>query len=295
MAQWREMMKTVDKKAGKISHGEYTDGKAGQMADNVGSPRHYSASSRDGTKRTGERTNKRRHRGAARDQDDTSSSLPPAKKARTRNPPRQDAAFEPPPPTLDIADPHLFSPSDHTEFERHISPNLMESVVATYEVTTMNIISSSKIQSKVTTIVEKLGSFSFVAATKPNIVLMRAKGAVASKLITVVEITKREIAKAGGKWYQYNVLGQILAPQEKSAAIKGTGFTLGPKHDGDTDTMEVDDREGSRSNGEEESTFETMKTPLERAIEGKPKIQAIPVILIFLTRVRSDTLKGAYG
>lgn len=290
------MTKTIDKKTGKFSHGEYTDWKAAQMADNMGPPRQYSASNRDGTKRTTERTKKRRQRGAARDQDDSSSSLPLAKKARTGNPSSQDAAFEQPPPALDITDTHLFSPSDHAEFERHISPDLMKSLVATYEVTTMNIISSSKIQSKVTTIIEKLGSFSFVAATKPNIILLHAKSAVASKLITVVEITKREIAKAGGKWYQYNVLGQILAPQEKmSAAMKGTGFTLGPKPDGDTDAMEVDDKGGSQSIDEEESTFETMKTPLERAIEGKPKVQAIPVILIFLSRVRSDALKGAYG
>jgi hypothetical protein len=115
-------------------------------------------------------------------------------------------------------------------------------------------------------------------------------------LITIVEITKREIAKAGGKWYQYNILGQILAPQEKkSGAVKGTGFTLGPKLNADTDAMEIDDKEDSQTIDEEEPGFETMKTPLERAIEGKPKIQAIPVILIFLSRVRNDALKGMYG
>jgi hypothetical protein len=296
MAQWREMTKIIDKKNSKLSHGEYTDGKAAQMADNMGPPCQYSVSSRDGTKKTTERTKKRRRGGSARDQDDSSLPLPLAKKSRTGNPSSQDAAFEHPPPTPDIIDTHLFSGTDHAEYERHISPSLMKCLVATYEVTSMNIISSSKIQSKVTTIIEKLGSFSFVAATKPNIVLLHAKGAVASKLITVVEITKREIAKAGGKWYQYNVLGQILAPQEeKSAIMKGPGFTLGPKPDADTDSMEVDTKEDSQTIDEEETTFETMKTPLERAIEGKPKVQAIPVILIFLSRVRNDALKGAYG
>lgn len=290
------MTTIVDKKAGKPFHGEYTDGKAAQMADNMGPPRQYSPSNRDGPKRTTERTKKCRQRGAGRGQDDSSSSLPPVKKARTGNPSSQDRAFRPPSPMLDITDTHLFSPGNHAEVERHISPSLMRSLVATYEVTSMNIISSSKIQSKVTTIIEKLGSFSFVAATKPNIVVLHAKGAVSSKLITIVEITKREVAKAGGKWYQYNVLGQMLAPQEKkSATMKGTGFTLGPKPDVDVDAMEVDDKEDSHTIDEEESAFETMKTPLERAIEGKPKIRAIPVILICLTRVRNDALKGAYG
>jgi len=288
------MTKIIDKKNGKLSHGEHTDGKAALMADNMGPPCQDSASSRDGTKRTTERTKKRRRKGSARD--NSSLPLPLAKKSRTGNPSCQDAAFEHPPPTPDIIDTVMFSESDHAEYERHISPSLMKCLVATYEVTSMNIISSSKIQSKVTTIIEKLGSFSPAATTKPNIVLLHAKGAMASKLITVVEITKREIAKAGGKWYQYNVLGQILAPQEEKFAImKGLRYTLGPKPDADTDSMEVDTKEDSQTINEEETTFETMKTPLERAIEGKPKVQAIPVILIFLSRVRNDALKGAYG
>jgi hypothetical protein len=296
MAQWREMTTVVDKKTGKLSHGENTNGKAAQMADNMGPLRQYSTPSRDGPKRATERTKKRRKREVARAQDDGPSSLPLAKKARTGNPSSQDATFEYPPLTLDITNTHLFSPSDHAEVERHISPSLMKSLVITYEVTSMNIISSSKIQSKVRAIIEKLGSFSFVAATKPNIVLLHAKGAVSSKLITIIEITKREVAKAGGKWYQYNVLGQILAPQEtKSATMKGTGFTLGSKPDAGTNAMEVDDKEHSQTIDEEESVFETMKTPLERAIEGKPKVHAIPVFLIFLSRVRNNALKGAYG
>jgi hypothetical protein len=282
-----------DKMAGKLPYAGFADEKVAQIADNKGAPLQYSASDRDAIKKTTtERTKKRRKREAASTQNDSFSSLPPAKKARNGTLSSQHAAFEDP-SVQDITDAQLFSPRD---LERHISPSLMKSIVATYEVTSMKIISSSKIQLKVTAIIEKLGSFSFVAATKPNIFLLHAQSTVASKLITIVEITKREIAKAGGKWYQYNVLGQILAPYEKkSAAMKGTGFILGPNINADMDAMEVDDKEGRQTIDDEETSFETMKTPLERAIEGKPKVQAIPVILIFLTRVRNDALKGAYG
>jgi hypothetical protein len=286
-----------DKMAGKLPYAGLTDEKVAQIADNKRLPLQYSTSDRDAVKKTTtERTKKRRNREAASTQDNSFSSLPPAKKARNETLSSQDAAFEGPPPAQDITNAQLFSPRDHAAVERYISPSLMKSIVATYEITSMKIISSSKIQLKVTAIIEMLSSFSFVAATKPNIFLLHAQSAVASKLITIVEITKREIAKAGGKWYQYNVLGQILAPHEKkSAAMKGTGFTLGPNTNADMDVMEVDDKEERQTIDDEETSFETMKTPLERAIEGKPKVQAIPVILIFLTRVRNDALKGAYG
>jgi len=77
--------------------------------------------------------------------------------------------------------------------------------------------------------------------------------------------------------------------------MKGTGFTLGPKTSADMDAMEVDDNEEDQAMVDDESSFETMKTALERAIEGKPKVQAVPIILIFLSRVRNDSLRGAFG
>jgi len=38
-----------------------------------------------------------------------------------------------------------------------------------------------------------------------------------------------------------------------------------------------------------------MKTPFERSIEGRPKIRAIPVIVIYLSRVRIEALKKIHG
>lgn len=63
------------------------------------------------------------------------------------------------------------------------------------------------------------------------------------------------------------------------------------------DNGEEDASMGVDGTGDAEDTaaFETMKTPLERAVEGKPKIRAVPVMTIYLSRVRVDALKSAFG
>jgi len=173
---------------------------------------------------------------------------------------------------------------------------LIDDLSATYKVVTMNIISSSHIQQKVTRVLETLASFSFAAPAQPNIVLLHAKSHVASKMITVVDIAKREIAQAGGKWYQYNCLGEIVETRKKTMAGSGddVGTILG--HTVDANSMEVDKHEwnedGAAENG---ASFETMKTPLERALDGRPKVHAVPVMTIYLSRVRIEKLKNTYG
>jgi len=41
--------------------------------------------------------------------------------------------------------------------------------------------------------------------------------------------------------------------------------------------------------------FETMKTPFERATEGKPKVRAVPYLGIYFSRVPVEELKQLYG
>lgn len=287
------MTRRMDNMAGALSYKEYTDEQGEHTAGNVGPRQH---STLDATKRNVVKRKKRRQTEATKVQHDNYSSLPPAKKAKTDNPSSLNATLGHAAHAQDTAGICPFIRENHGEVEPYIPSGLMTSLLALYELHNMKVISSSKIQTKVSTIVETLGSFSFVAATKPNIVFLRAKAPVSSKLITIVEITKREIAKAGGKWYQYNSLGQTLAVQEKkSKAVKSTGFTLGGKIDVETHDMDLDDKDDSQSIEDDETIFGTMKTPLERAIEGKPKVQAIPLMAIFLSRIRIDALKIAYG
>jgi Alba len=152
----------------------------------------------------------------------------------------------------------------------------------TYDVTMTNIISSSHIQQKVTRALGVLAEYPAVPPTKPKVVMLHSKASVASKMITIAEITKRDIAMNGGKWYQYNKLSQVTGERrERKVDAKKKG--------GDGDVSMADN--GDDDTGlESEEEFETMKTPFERAIEGKPKFRAIPVMTLYLSRVRIDSL-----
>jgi hypothetical protein len=239
------------------------------------------------------KANKRRRKEeAATAQDYSSSSLPPAKKSKQNATSAVSVKQSTDPAQANNASTNeLPQQQHHSEGDSFIAPELLIPLSA-YEVANINIISSSQIQAKVTRILETLASFSFVTPTKPSVVLVHAKGSVASKLITIVEIAKREISRTGGKWYQYNGLDQFMAIQgKKSTAVNGTGRRLGEN----TDDMEIDRNEGDPSGDDNEGAFETMKTPLERAIEGKPKVKAIPVLTTYLSRVRIGSLKEKYG
>lgn len=122
---------------------------------------------------------------------------------------------------------------------------------------------------------------------KEKIVVLQAKAKVASKMVSVVEICKREIGKEGGKWFQYNAVGEARG---EIKGIEGVGKGVDKGEGGDGEVAE----KTLESEGEDES-FETMKTPFERAIEGKPKIRAVPVMMVYLSRIRIDSLRKAHG
>jgi len=113
-------------------------------------------------------------------------------------------------------------------------------------------------------------------------VTLYAKGDVGAKLITVVEIAKREVAGKGGKWFQYSCVEGKVEEVKKRKEKKGGGQSDQKKNgDGGED-------------GEEEG-FEVMKTPFERAIEGRPKVREVPVLIVYLSRVRIEILRKKYG
>jgi hypothetical protein len=144
-------------------------------------------------------------------------------------------------------------------------------LASTHDISYISIISSSQIEKKVTAVLNHLSPPT--SAAKPAVVILHSKAKVASKLISVVEIAKREIAGGGGKWFQYNVVEGGLEERER---------------------VEEKEVEGEEDEEEEES-FEIMKTPFERAIEGTPKVRAVPGMTTYLSRVRIDGLRKKYG
>jgi hypothetical protein len=241
---------------------------------------------------------KRRQEDAAtvKDPDQTTDTLlPAAKKAKTIS--SSDVS------KLSLTPQHTKADTcqeDTTVIQQSDPLGLLSKLWASCNITDINVISSTQIKPKVSKILETLSAFSFVALThiKPNVISTHAKGSVASKMITIIEIAKREIAKAGGKWYQYSSLSQVIEEEKKekkSEAMKGEGHILGRSPPAEANAMEVEKEHGAVEDEEEEDWFETMKTPLKRILEGKPKIRAVPVMTIYLSRVRIDCLERAYG
>ena len=154
------------------------------------------------------------------------------------------------------------------------------------------------------------------AKGKPKVSILRAKASDAGKLVTIAEIAKRELEKPGGegaaagegpRWFQYTALGEEINHIPRGGA-KGKG---GKKDDGQAaklrrnrggaaaaadDEGEAEGGDGAdNDDGDSDEDFETMKTPMERAIEGRPRLRGTPVMSIFLSRVSVEQLKKQYG
>ena len=160
-----------------------------------------------------------------------------------------------------------------------------------YDATSISIISSSHIQQKVSRVLDVLGGYEKGKMKVPQVVMMRAKAPCAAKMISIAEIAKREISKEGGKWFQYNKIEGVMAEVKKVDKGKEKGG------EDENEGLNGDRAEGDEeAKSEEETTaFETMKTPFERANEGVPMVRAVPVMTLYLSRVRIDGLRKAYG
>lgn len=127
---------------------------------------------------------------------------------------------------------------------------------------------------------------------KEKVVILSAKGEVGGKLISVVEIVKRELAGQGAKWFQYTIVEGKKEERKKKKMRKQDDS--GEEKRQENGKESVGDAEEEEDDGEEEA-FEVMKTPFERAIEGQPKIREVPAMVIYLSRVRLDGLRKKYG
>ena len=133
-------------------------------------------------------------------------------------------------------------------------------------------------------------------------VMLHAKAPCASKMISIAEIAKRELAKEGAKWFEYCTVEGVMVEVKKPEIVKEKNIEGERKKGQANKGPESDTRDGKEEvgqddaeSGEETTAFENMKTPFERAIEGKAKIRAVPVMSIYLSRIRIEGLRSAYG
>lgn len=138
------------------------------------------------------------------------------------------------------------------------------------DITTLNIISSHKISAKTTRCLSILTS----EGEGRKIVALRAKSSVASKAITIAEITRRELQKNGNDWYQYIQLESIVEERREKPGKQR-------KAEGDAEEK-VEDVEDE----EEEDPFQP--------VEDK-KVRATPVMTIYISREALPTYAKKFG
>ncbi|KAK8084759.1 hypothetical protein PG997_006030 [Apiospora hydei] len=191
---------------------------------------------------------------------------------------------------------------------------ILAAVESKYDVQTHSVISSSKIQKKVTSVLRHLQP---VPKERTRVSVLRARASDAGKLISIAEIAKREMLKSGGhqdetkRWYQYIALGaetkDVEREKGRSSNGRGEGKTVidetilaqrqapGEKEMTDDEQQQGREKERDENKDEDDDDFEQMKTPFERAIEGTPKIRAVPVMSLFLSLTPIDELRRRYG
>lgn len=142
-----------------------------------------------------------------------------------------------------------------------------------YDLVKVHVTGSTQISKATVTIISKLGTPS--AKDKQVIVMLTAKARSANKLISVVEIAKRELATSDTKYFQYNALGSELIETARKPKNSADGV--------EPPTKEGDD--------ESDDAFEAMGTP---NLTG-PKKMAVPVMTTYLSTTSVRELKAVYG
>ncbi|KAI9746263.1 MAG: hypothetical protein M1835_002475 [Candelina submexicana] len=174
----------------------------------------------------------------------------------------------------------------------------------------INVISSSSIKSKVSQVLAVLEGDSAQHA-RPPIVVLKAKPKVAGKLISIVEIAKRQLADNDRAYFQYTSLKpqmvEIAAPighgpQEqgtKQEAAKEAAKEVEEDEDMD-DSFEMI----TESRGKGDGLALRVHDPQEPALKaqvlaadpvGGSKIRAVPLLFIYMSTKRIQELKGIYG
>ncbi|KAI4256221.1 MAG: hypothetical protein LQ352_002178 [Teloschistes flavicans] len=176
-----------------------------------------------------------------------------------------------------------------------------------YCFSTMTVISSSKIQQKVKTLLAHVEKPKLSDKTsKDEVVILEAKAATASKMISIVEIAKAAIATRNGEWYQYSSLRAETLPHQKKQKKKPSQDLQAPTNQASgqeissepskrpqppaAKTMSNDDSE------DEAAAFETLQYH-PAATDGVKagKVRTTPIVTIYFSGVPVSGLKNLLG
>ncbi|KAK5171351.1 uncharacterized protein LTR77_004495 [Saxophila tyrrhenica] len=141
-----------------------------------------------------------------------------------------------------------------------------------YELVKLSVHSSTQISSRTAAVTAKLATAP-AQGSKPVVVALTAKAQAANKVISIVEIAKRELVAKGVAVYQYNALGSEMTEIPRDG-VKGSEG--------------VEEDEASEG---EEAAFETMR---QRDV-GDTKKRLIPVMTTYLSSTAIKELRTAHG
>lgn len=182
------------------------------------------------------------------------------------------------------------SPGHERLIEQSSKPEMpleLEHLTQAYAIQSMSILSSSKMSQKISILVQRLQSCwealqqgksrDVITGRRPCMVMLRAKGPVASKAIGIAEIAKKTLQQHKVPWYQYLMLiGKT--PEDKVKARDGM------------------DAQGNASSGSDDDAFAPMvveSTEVASTIQGKR--HPIPLLTIFLCSESVPDLRRRFG
>ena len=146
-----------------------------------------------------------------------------------------------------------------------------------YDLVKLSVFSSHQISARTTTVLAKLDTTPS-EGEKPSIVCLRANAKAANKLISIVEIAKRDLTSRGLKCHQYNALSSQLVDIPRKRPVRG-GLT-------DENIHPIEDE-----NEDSGDAFE----PLHNEGESLTKKRNVPVMTIYLANAPVRELQFAFG
>jgi len=165
---------------------------------------------------------------------------------------------------------------------------LLQELEGKYSIATASVISSSKINKKVTQVLSHLGHVDLFSQTStPGVMMVHARANDANKMVTVMEIAKRQMNQAGQPWYQYNRVYEVADGHGSKGKPTGRGA--------DQTVIEntVLGAKDADSGDEGEDPFEPAETPFERAVREKPAEESKTTYMsVFLSRVPMPELQS---
>jgi hypothetical protein len=162
---------------------------------------------------------------------------------------------------------------------------LLATLKPKYDVLTASIISSTKIQARVTRSLHQLRDGKLQNETRiPGVVLLHARQPEVCKMITVAETVKRTLEKEDKRWYQYNQL-YVVAPRAQTK-----------EKDTIEETISGNPEDQAGDDDDDDDDFETMESRFKRAILPQRPDRLPRSLRIFISTVHLPELvaKGAF-